>query len=229
MTSSQENSSNRPVGATIILDNNDVVTSWNQTAESLLGYSATEAVGKHISALAPRELLALPGIDQIKQHSKFFDNYSRYHIVGNKSDRFFLAEVAAHVESGPDAECLAVIHITPAEPGSRSLVGVDSTKTPQLPPGNDLLHECSNLMMVLLGQAEMLKDGAGKDRELGQHVKHLVEAASRMVEVWPKLRELLELGAGREGNEASCGAGQPGQLNNPRMAILARVAALSRR
>ena len=66
------------------------------------------------------------------------------------------------------------------------------SEAPQLPPGNDLLHEGNNLMMVLLGQAEMLKDGTAKEKEVGQNVKLMVEAAVRMGEVWAKLRALLE-------------------------------------
>ena len=68
------------------------------------------------------------------------------------------------------------------------------SEAPQLPPGNDLLHEGNNLMMVLLSQAEILKDGTAKEKEVSQNVKLMVEAAVRMGEVWAKLCALLEIG-----------------------------------
>jgi nitrogen-specific signal transduction histidine kinase len=227
MTGSEQNSPAAADRATIVLDENDVVSSWDKAAEKSLGYSAMEAVGEHISALAPWDVLALPGIDQIKQHSALFDRYARHHLVGRKSGKFFLAEVTAHVECGPRKQCQAVIRITPVEADSPSLVDMPGTMISQLPEANGLLQECNNMMMVLLGQAELLKDGTAKEKELGQNVELLVEAAVRMTGVWPKLRAFLEFSADVDSNGANGGHPPPCGCEDSPTLTLAGVPALT--
>ncbi len=44
--------------AIISKDLNGNITSWNVSAERIFGYSAEEAVGKHISIIIPHERMA---------------------------------------------------------------------------------------------------------------------------------------------------------------------------
>ncbi len=41
--------------AIVSKDLNGYITSWNRSAEQMFGYSAEEAVGKHITLIIPKE------------------------------------------------------------------------------------------------------------------------------------------------------------------------------
>lgn len=113
MADRQENIAGRPDRATIILDEEGVVAAWDRIAEQQLGYSAEEIVGQHFLTLASREMVILPSLRQITEHSRSFGQYARYHIVGTKSGRYFLAEIKAQVEYGANRERLTFVWITP--------------------------------------------------------------------------------------------------------------------
>src|SRR5207248_2216281 len=67
--------------AIISKDLNGIVTSWNQAAERIFGYSAAEAIGQPISMLAlPDRLNEMPEIlDQIRQgrHVEHYETVRR--------------------------------------------------------------------------------------------------------------------------------------------------------
>ncbi len=51
--------------AIMTLDPNNYITSWNRGAEAIFGFSAEEAVGRHINLIIPPELQAAREIDRI--------------------------------------------------------------------------------------------------------------------------------------------------------------------
>ncbi len=58
--------------AIMTLDPNNYITSWNRGAEAIFGFSAAEAVGKHINLIIPPELQAAREIDRITDAARAY-------------------------------------------------------------------------------------------------------------------------------------------------------------
>lgn len=202
--------SDLPDRATIILDENGVIAAWDRFAEKHLGYSSKEAVGKHPSDFAPPQMLALPKSDQIREHSKLYGHYERYHMVGRKSGKFFLAKITAQIERGANEQLLTIIWITPVQPGSGGPERMVGAASPLPSLEREPLHEFNNLLMVLLGSAELLEDQTRSLKVLDQQLALLRAAASRTAEIWPKLQAFIEFWQDVNSIEVNGSAGQRG-------------------
>ncbi len=141
-----------------------IITSWNQSAERLFGYSASEAVGKHITLIIPRE--------RWKEEDTFLGKIRR----GESIDHFETVRVRK------DGTLIDLsLTISPVKDRSGKVVGASKVAR-DISERKLAIEQLQRSQMRLAAEAEALRRSEDQLRKLSETLDTEVQARTRELE-----------------------------------------------
>ena len=180
--------------AIITMDPDDIITSWNQGAESIFGYPANEIIGKPVEMLLSPELREARELESICRRLRAHGAVRSYQTERITKDgrriQVIFTRTAIRDDSGNVIGSSAVVKdVTNFRSLERQLADAEHLATlGELSAG--LAHEIKNPLAGIKGAIEVIRDSlppTDKHREILGDVLHEVNRIDKIV------RDLLEL------------------------------------
>ena len=171
--------------AIVVIDELGLIQTFSKSAESMFGYSADEATGQSINILMPEP--------EAKQHDKYISDYIVFdiaHLIGAPR------EVNGKRKNGEVFSIrLSVAELPRSVEGIRRFIGACHDMTYEKQQEEQLrrsqkmdalgkltggiAHDYNNMLGVVMGYAQLLKDALGDESELSQYVYEIQHASER--------------------------------------------------
>ena len=179
--------------AVITIDEHGVINTYNQAAEKLFGYSEHDVIGKNVTTLMPSPYA--------EEHHLYLENY----LKGGKPKIIGIGgEVEGKRKNGDVFLMkLAVSELPKKEDGKRYFIGSCQDITEERKQEEKLrrsqkmdalgkltggiAHDYNNLLAIILGYANLLKDSLKNNQTLSQYVYEIDHAAERGAKITKKL------------------------------------------
>jgi len=178
------------VDGVILLDNYGRIVNFNYAAEIIFGYSAEEITGKNIN-----ELLKINAAEQNIFLTSYITtpgstpvNYETTACAKNKKEfplRFSISEISAvgHKKKQYIFSCFDITAQKSQEDQLRQIQKMDALG--QLSSG--IAHDYNNMLGIITGYAELLKDALGKQHTLTKYAQQILHASERSARLTKKL------------------------------------------
>ena len=170
-----------------------VITSWNEGAERLYGYTPVEAIGRPISVIIPPELShELPAILDRLRRGERIEHFETLRVAKN-SRRIEVSVTVSPVRDARDrivgASSIArdITHRKRSEAAMRERDTLRSVAS--LAAG--AAHEINNPLAVIMGQAQLLTDEVGGTAR--QRISEILEALDRIRAIVARMRHLTRV------------------------------------
>ncbi len=182
------------INAVITIDETGVIYTFNHSAEILFGYSENEILGKNINRLMPEPYSS--------SHNLHIQNYLKTgiaNIIGHKGK-----EVTGFRKNNEVFSMrIHVAELPPAADGKRRFIG-SCTDLTQIKEHEEKLrrsqkmdalgkltggiaHDYNNMLSVVLGYSEILKEGLGEQPKLLGYIDKVIHASERGAKLTKKL------------------------------------------
>ncbi len=181
------------VDAVITIDEDGIVNTFNYSAERLFGYSFSEIIGKNVNCLIPEPFHS--------DHNQYLQNYiisGKAKVIGRTNE---LVGLRKNKTTFPMR--LFVEELPPMTDGKRRFIG-SCTDLTQLKEHEEQLrrsqkmdalgkltggiaHDYNNMLGVVLGYAELLKDSIGEQPEKQDYIEQIIHAGERGAKLTKKL------------------------------------------
>lgn len=174
--------------AIVTLDPDDYITSWNRGAEAIFGYSASEALGKHVSILVPPTLRESQELAEIKKrlekHGAVRSLQTERMTKDGRSLQVIFTRTAIRDQDGKLVGSSAVVKdVTTYRNLERQLADAEHLATlGELSAG--LAHEIKNPLAGIKGAIDVIRDSmptSDMHREVLGDVLHEVNRIDRIV------------------------------------------------
>ncbi len=181
------------VDAVITIDENGIISSFNQSAEKLFGYSVDEVLGKNVNLLMP--------VFFSKAHDQYIKNYletgdakiigSDREVTGLRKNnetfpmRLYVAELPAAADGRRRfiGSCIDLSTIKEREEQLRRSQKMEALG--KLTGG--IAHDFNNLLGIVLGYAELVRDMCSENSKLKNYVEYIIRASERGAKLTKKL------------------------------------------
>ena len=169
-----------------------IITSWNYSAERIYGYTAEEAIGRHISLLVPEDREA--EIEQILTAVKRGEPKRIYETVRRRKDGS-LVDVSLSIspvndEKGEIVGVATIAHeITEIkkEREKREKLETQLRQAQKMEAvgtlAGGIAHDFNNILAAIMGYTELAYNDLPPDSEVAVHVKTALDAAKRAKEL----------------------------------------------
>jgi PAS domain S-box-containing protein len=181
--------------AIVAIDRDRTIRFWNRGAEQLYGWTADEAMGRHIALIYPKDKL---------------DEVQRTILAALERDGTWSGEFPlARKDGSPFTGYLSLAHIRDAQGRVLGTVGIQADVTERVQLRDQLFqaqkmetvgtlaagiaHDFSNLLTAILGFASLLRDSLPPDSENRECAVSIEAAAQRGTQL---VRQLMSFGHG---------------------------------
>lgn len=183
--------------AIFMLSPEGYITNWNAGAERIIGYTAEEAIGQHMSVFHTEAERERGTPDQILEQARIAGRYFEEGWRVRRNGERFRAEShvqAIHDEGGSIIGFGKITRdITEQYEARRHLAATEEAlnQSEKLRSLGELTggiaHDFNNLLTVVRGSAELLKNQALSDEAKARHINAIVETADRASELTGQL------------------------------------------
>lgn len=189
--------------AVVSTDLNGIVTSWNKGAERLVGYTADEAMGQHISFIYPEEEHAM--LSEILEPSKIKGKHETEVMMLRKTGENFHALLSQSLLHDVDGKVRGMISfsidITERKRAEQALIVARDEAERANQAKSDFLsrmsHELRTPMNAILGFGQLMETDPTLPVALQECVKEILKAGNHLLEL---INEVLDLAKVESGN-----------------------------
>ena len=173
-------------------DLHGIITSWNLAAQKIFGYSAREAIGKHVSLLVPEEQRG--DVESHLERTRMGESLRIHQTVLRRKDGSLVhVSLSASLVKGDDGQAVGMASITrdisdlkKAEEEKERLEAQlrQSQKVEAIGTlAGGIAHDFNNILSIIMGYSELALDELTEGSPAAGYIKPAIEAANRAKEL----------------------------------------------
>lgn len=162
-------------------DLNGTITSWNKGAEHIYGYTATEAIGKHVSMLTPGDRPdEIPSILEKIRRGESVEHYQTVRVTKDGQHLNMSLSVSPLRDTSGNIAGASVIarDITAQKKTEDHLRQAQKMEAVGRLAGG-VAHDFNNILGIITSCTELLRDRVDPKAEPSQYITHIRQASER--------------------------------------------------